>query len=264
MKLVQGGKRLAPRLFRSTPLTTLDETRVVEEVRESNFLFFPWRARPISTTHLGTFLASSVIQQCQGKDDFLRGTTAVFECAVQSIFRHPDIIQHNRHVDFRDHIADDAGTESDPVSPETEEIPSLDQVLEERLAKFYANAIKKVLLTPHQKLYHNLHKIDTASIVRSDVLLYSEVDKVEHEFLERSEFFFGMGKLRPQQRRGETADSPKTPDEEILNNIVTTIKPHLSLSKNRLNRILLRVWVDISCHGALFVHFCLLPLNPRF
>lgn len=135
---------------------------------------------------------------------------------------------------------------------EEEAAPPINEIFEERLCRFYSNAVKNIILDQDYQLFHSLISIKKAQIVRGDLLVYSEVDRVEHEFLERKSFGVGfnwIGKLSPQKSSSHTNTTPPTAEEkERLSNLITNLKSSSS-AENPPDCLLVRVWVDVNCSG---------------
>ena len=227
----------------STASSSVKGIEFVGEAVESENLFFPWRKRPESDSYRGTLVAKLLLNQIQSEIDFLNGSLMAFQESVRSIFLHRDMVQHNTHINAR-------FSEKLPLIDENYQSLPLEEVFEDRLAKFYANAVKNILLESECKVFYSLSSLNRSEIVRSDLLLYSEVDKVEHEFLERDNTNFGLGILRPQSREGVTpSDEEKINGNPIIDNIITNLKSSKDLSVNEPDSLLLRIWVDIHCKG---------------
>jgi hypothetical protein len=256
--------------------TVADESVKVSEKDDLESHLFPWRNRPVAFTHNVTFPAKFFLNTMNySKDDFLTGAQAAFECAVSAIFQNDDLLKHNESVDVRFRLSKDGDTLDNPSSKElskmekeeTLDVPLLEDIVDDRLTVFYGNAVKKMLLQPNRKIVYKLLRVISTSISRGDLLLYSDVDRVEHEFLVRHDAFYGLcGSLHPQLRK-EKHSSSSSPENENgeekqhADSIITNLKSSKSRSRNNADFVLLRLWVDLRCNGivvSLLYHFKLL------
>ena len=100
------------------------------------------------------------------EEEFLEGANGAFQCAVESIFRHP--ILRNHIFLTQDQL--DNGLLCD-------EAPVIDVVLEDRLAKFYEDAITNFVSHRRFRLAQQLVSINKYHIVSGEILFYSEAMK---------------------------------------------------------------------------------------
>jgi hypothetical protein len=212
---------IASRLILSSPSRLLSKTirfqsTIARETCPECQLLFPWRERPPvhnSPANVVKLLYSrSVLSVVEKEDDFLTGASAAFQCAIESIFRHPIL---------RNHIILTGDQSSTKI---VEEAPVIDVVLEDRLASFYEDAIRNFVQNPRYRISQQLVSINKYDIVSGEVLLYCEALN-NHEFLVRHpQKVFGIDVLRPQHASSEGENS-------------------------EIDRLLLRLWVDFECSG---------------
>jgi hypothetical protein len=249
--------------------TITDEGLKISEKDDLESHFFPWRNRPMALTHNVTFLAKFFLYTMNyPKEDFLIGAQAAFECAVSAIFQNNDLLKHNELVDIRflstknsDSPDDTSPSEPSVEIEDTEEIPSLEDIVDDRLSVFYGNAVKKMLLQPNRKIFYKLLRVNSATIARGDLLFYSDVDRVEHEFLVRHDAFYGLlGSLHPQLRKEKSSSSStsleneKEDETQHADSIITNLKSSKSRSQNDADCVLLRLWVDLHCKGITVIN----------
>lgn len=222
----------------------------VDNIQNSS-QFFPWRQRPLNPRHrspLNKFILSLLLSEIEPTPQFLQGAQAAFESAVYAIFHHPDLITHNKAIQFQQTSNPNEKSEVTP-SDQSADILTINEVFEERLANFYTNAIKNVRLQPHYRVFHQIHSIRQPQITRSDLLLYSSVDKVEHEFLERINYPYGLGgRLKPQSKENVPGSKVHDNIDDDSYNIITNLKSK-NHGGNEPDSVLLRVWVDVNSQG---------------
>lgn len=218
---------ITSRLILSSPSRFLSKTNpffrfqstIARETCPECQLLFPWRERPPvhnSPANVVKLLYSrSVLSVVEKEDDFLTGASAAFQCAIESIFRHPIL---------RNHII---LTEDQSSTKIVEEAPVIDVVLEDRLASFYEDAIRNFVQNPRYRISQQLVSINKYNIVSGEILLYSEALN-NHEFLVR----------HPQKVLGIDVLRPQHPSSE---------------GESEIDRLLLRLWIDFECSGNVFL-----------
>ena len=96
-------------------------------------------------------------------------------------------------------------------------------VLEDRLAKFYEDAITNFVSHRRFRLAQQLVSINKYHIVSGEILFYSEAMKNREFVVRHPQKPFGVDVLKPQHEQGE--------------------------ERAEIDRLLLRLWVDFECSG---------------
>jgi hypothetical protein len=219
----------------SPTATTLspDEINTVVTEGQGNDILFPWRKRLRTNTHNSTWMMRGFLNNFQSEHDFLRGVNEAFSCTIAAIFQHKDVVAHNEMMIMKyaePYSAEATGPASSSKPSKVELVaatnlssstaisypPSISSIFEERLGSFYERAIRRFTVNEtHRILAHKLLNVKRLRLARSDFLLYSEADRTEHEFLQRHDLFFSIGKLLPPnaQLKNDASENSSPSDD---------------------------------------------------
>jgi hypothetical protein len=192
-----------------------------------------WRKRPDKFSHYNDIqylrMMDKRLIKCIPMDDFMRGATASFRCAVNSIFSHPKLLPHR--ITSPDEIIQQIKIEDEDIKADPLPFPD---IFETFLSRFLEQSVMRFLHDcPNHKFAYELMQIRSVKIYAAEELFFSEQLAKKHPYL----IFDQSLKDRLKELKFLSAPTKLPGDEDCL----------------QLQEIF-RVWVDVECDGKL--HSC--------